>query len=193
MVFCRSKEPDAVDDAGNIPLKRGAYDGFSLMELIVVLTLVTVIAAVVVPLYGSSMAQVQLRDARNSFVSLITHVQERAVAESLEYRIYIDDKEGAYWVMRLAGMDKDEKVFKPVSGEFGRKMFFPPYLRVDRVRARKDRDRRAYYIACFPNGASDRATVSFRDERNRSRAFRVATQGAMGRIDVRSGTTQVVQ
>ena len=182
-----------MDDAGKIPVKRGAYDGFSLMELIVVLTLITVIAAVVVPLYSSSMAQVQLRDARNSFVSLITHAQERAVAESLEYRVYIDDKEGAYWVMRLAGMDKDEKIFKPVSGEFGRKMFFPPYLRVERIKAHKDRERRAYYIACFPNGASDRATVSFRDERNHSRAFRVATQGARGRVDVGSGTAQVVQ
>lgn len=179
----------ASDAAGNN--RRTA--GFSLLELIVVLTILSIITAVVVPIYNNSMAHVQLRDARNSFASMIAHVQERAVSESREYRIYIDDDKGAYWVMRLEGMEKEEKLFRPAPGELGKRAFFPAYLRIDRVKARKDRQEKAYYISCFPNGASEQATVSFRDERSRQRAFRVAILGAMGKIDIRSGAAQVVQ
>lgn len=52
----------------------------------------------IVPIYSGSMTQVQMSNARSDMVSVIRYVQERAVSDALEYRIFFDREENAYWV-----------------------------------------------------------------------------------------------
>jgi len=160
--------------------------GFTLLELIVVMALIAVISAAVVPVYGRSMSAIQLRNVRNDFVSLVSFVQEKAVAESKEYRVCIDSRDNVYWVMVLAGYDdRNEKVFKPVEAEYGVEKALPEGYVIERVDARKDRETGARYIGCYPNGACDEVDVTFRDQRNRRRTFKVTTLGAMGKFEVK--------
>ena len=166
-------------------LKAGkATTGFTMLELIVVLTLLVLITGAVVPLYVNSMGAVQIRSSRNNFISMLTFVQERAVAESLEYRVYIDSEQDSYWAMYLEAVEDDKKIFAPVEAEWGREQFFPDYLHFDRVKARKDRERHAQYIGCYPNGACDRATVVIQDERDRERRYEISTLGSLGKFEV---------
>lgn len=167
--------------------------GFTLLELMVVMSLLAVLTVAVVPLYGNSMAYVTLRSTRNDFASLLSFVQEKAVSESREYRVYIDNKEGKYWVMRFKERDKEDKIFEKVEAEFGQERFFPPNIKLERIKAPKDRHERAFYIGCYPNGASDRAKLNFRDLRGKRRAFSIEVLGAMGKVDVKTGVQRVVE
>jgi prepilin-type N-terminal cleavage/methylation domain-containing protein len=159
--------------------------GFTMLELIVVMALLAIITAAIVPIYGSSMASIQLKNARSSFVATINFVQARAVSESREYRVYMDEDEGSYWAGYLAGTEDDEKQFELVTAEFGQKKFLPSYLHFDRIKARKERGSGAYYIGCYPNGACDQVEVQFRDERERNGHTAVSTLGMIGKFEVK--------
>lgn len=167
--------------------------GFTLLELVVVMTLLAIISAAVVPIYANSMAAIQMRGAGNDFVARLSFVQEKAVAESCEYRLYIDDKAGTYWVAVLTGTEKGEKVFEPVDADYGRRTTLPEFLKLERIKARKDRELKAYYITCYPNGACDRAKVRFQDERSQKHHLEIETLGTMGKIDVKRGDRRVIQ
>ena len=156
--------------------------GFTLLELIVVLSILTIITSAVVPVFSSSMATIQLRSAQNNFVSTLVFVQERAVSESLEYRLYIDDDEGCYWVMALEGFEDDEEVFSQVESSFGQVQYLPAFMKIDRLKAREDRARRAKFIGCYPNGACDRASFILQDTRGRDRRIEIETLGSLGKI-----------
>jgi len=144
--------------------------------------LLAIITGAIVPIYSNSMATIQLRSAQNDFVSILVFVQERAVSESLEYRLYIDDEEGSYWVMFLKGFDKDEEVFKQVKADFGKKQYLPTFMSIDRLKAREDRKRGVRFIGCYPNGACDRASLTIRDTRSRGRKITIETLGSLGKI-----------
>lgn len=159
-------------------------DGFTLLELMLVMTLLAIISVAVVPIFSGSVGMVQMRSTRANFVGLLSHVQERAVAESREYRLYIDDRENSYWVARRVGMEDGEKIFEAVEEPFGQLHYLPRNVRVLRLNARKDPAVDAYYVACHPNGASDDAEISFQDETDPSRYFTVFTKGHMGKISV---------
>jgi len=161
-----------------------ARRGFTMLELVVVLSLLTIITAAVVPLYAKSMSAIQMRNARNDFVALLSFVQERAVSDSREYRIYLDTEKGGYWVSAHTATEDRQKIFEDVEQAFGRERLLPPYLELDRVKAPKDRKRGVHYIGCYPNGASDRVQLTFKDTRNRRRRFRVRTEGVMGKLRV---------
>ena len=159
--------------------------GFTFLELLVVVTLLSILSAAVVPLYGASMAGLRLRSVQNDFISLLSFVQERAVVESREYRLYLNESEGSYFVMYLAEHDGRRKIFEYVEGDFGVEQFLPEYIKLDKVKAREDRDVRMHYIACFPNGACDRATIAIQDTRSRSRRVEISTLGSLGKFEVK--------
>ncbi len=158
--------------------------GFTLLELIVVLSLLAIITGALVPLYGSSMATIQMRSVQSDFLALLTFTQERAVAESREYRLYLDEKEGTHWVMRFARIEDNEKVFEPVKAEWGRLTHLPKVMEFKGIKARKDRDRAAQFIGCYPNGACDTVSVTLSDTRSRKRQFTIETLGTVGKVEV---------
>lgn len=185
---------------GVFPGRAGARAGFTLLELVVVLAVLAVITAAVVPLYANSLSYVRLRAARNDFVSLLAYVQERAVSESMQYRVCLDEREGEYWVEQFLGAKKGKKdketEYEAVESAWGAKRTFPTNLKLDRFKGPKSHEghagSRQKYIACYPNGASDQAELIFRDTKSRKRAFKVEVLGPMGKIKVTTGVQRVV-
>lgn len=163
----------------------GPRTGFSLLELIVVMAILGIITGMVVPIFATAFAGIQLRNARSNFLSVLYHTQERAVAESREFRMFLDTKENAFWVEYVAEMEDDEKIFEPVTEDFGLKQVLPPYLKFERIRAPKDRKHNAHYIGCYPNGACDRATIILQDIRSRESRFEIKTLGTLGQVEVK--------
>lgn len=159
--------------------------GFTLLELIVVMAILAIITGMVVPIFATSFAGIQLRNARSGFLSVLYHTQERAVAESREYRLFLDTKDNSYWVEYVAEVEDDKKTFEAVTEDFGVKQTLPVYLKFDRIRGPKDREHNANYIGCYPNGACDRVTIVLQDTRSRESRFEIKTLGTMGNVEVK--------
>ena len=172
----RSRAPSAY--------KRGGPAGFSILELVVVMTLLSIITAAIVPVYVNSMAAVKLRSAQNNFVATLAHVQQAAVMEGREFRVYIDDDEMCYWVSAYLGEEDDDKIFEDIQADYGQFKYLPEGLEFDRVKARKDRENNAKFIGCYPNGACDQVEIVLRDTRRRGASYEVRTLGLLGKIEV---------
>jgi len=158
--------------------------GFSLLELIVVLSLIAVLTGMLVPMFSSSVSSIQFRNARNDFIARVQFVQELAVRDSREYRVCLDKDKNTYWVERLVAEDKGEKIFEPVEEDYALPALLPPFIELTKVKARKDRKSNTTYIGCYPNGASDRAEITFVDKRTRGRVVRMETLGVVGKVEV---------
>ena len=164
---------------------RGGGPGFTLLELIVVLALLAVITASIVPVYVRAMNGIRMRSAQNGLIGTLRFIQELSVRESREYRLYVDAKRGVYWVKRLEKLEKGEKKFEPVAEAWGAETELPAQFVITNVKARKERGEKALFISCQPNGASDQATITLRDDHTRKRVIKIIVHGPMGKIEVR--------
>ena len=162
-----------------------AEQGFTFLELVVVVTLLAILTSMVVPMFSASMRAIQHRSSRNDFVSLVAFLQARSVAESREYRLYLRETKGEYWAARLEAMDGEDKVFKPVDDPYGQLQTLPPRVKFDVSKAPRDSREKANYIGFYPNGGCDRAVIVLSDINDREKSFRLATSGALGRIEIK--------
>lgn len=172
--------------ARRINLSRArAPRGFSLLELMVALVVLSVIGAAVVPVFSGSVASMRVRAFQSDFIQIFEYIQERAVTDVREYRLYIDEREHSYWAMRHTGYDdRQEKVFEMVEQEWGQLRHFPDTVRIERMTAPKDRERDARYMACYPNGSCTRVKVNLTESKDRRRRVIIETTGVMGKVEV---------
>ena len=171
--------------------RRGVtHRGFVLIELVVVLVLLSIITAMVVPMYGGAMGNIQRRSTRNQLVGILLHIQERAVSETREYRFYFREDTGEYWVELESDTltDDFEAVFEPVMEAYGRPAMLPmDYKFTDVGRLAQDDERDAYYIRCFPNGACNAVEFSVQDTAANKIAFSIELLGTLGQIRTETG------
>ncbi|MFP4499614.1 MAG: prepilin-type N-terminal cleavage/methylation domain-containing protein [Candidatus Hydrogenedentota bacterium] len=161
--------------------------GFSLIELMIVMMVLGILAAAVMPVYGGSVKTMRLRSFQSDLVQFIGYVQERAVTDVQEYRIYVDEEKATYWVMRHAGWEDEEKVFARAKDDLGKVRAFPPALEVKLDNHwHKDRDRDAEYMTCYPNGSCDIVELTLREDgaRRHRDDVDIATTGVMGNVEV---------
>ena len=167
-------------------LDSSASGGFTFLELVVVLTILALLTAIIIPVFGESVSAMQRRSARGDFVALLYFTGELAVRESREMRLYLDDRNGAYWVEGWVSGHGDDKRFEPLADRSqGGVRYFPEQLAITRVRARTDRARNLHYIAFLPSGACDRASVRLSNG-EREGATTIATTGALGGVELGS-------
>jgi len=159
--------------------------GFTFIEMIVVMTALAILTAVVVPVYGKSISAMKARSARGDFVAVLLFAQELAVRESREIRLCLDEDEGTYWVEGWVSGFGEDKRFEPlVDGAQSGVRQFPESIELARVRAREDRKRDVHFIACFPNGACDRAQLTLKRDGRGEADISIATTGSLGGVEV---------
>ena len=162
---------------------RQSGGGFTLIELIIVLTIIVIMSAAVVPVFSGSMAKLERDHAVRDFVATLRYAQERAVTDTREYRLAIDPELNQYWLLRCAGVVERKKTFELIDERQGKAMFLPERLSMKSVKARKERQEKFYYISFYPNGACDRAEVTLQHEDGR--AVTVETKGSLGQLEVK--------
>lgn len=157
--------------------------GFSLLELLVVLMVITIIAAAVIPVFSGAFANLQRDHAIRDIVAMMKYAQERAIADSVEHRVYLDEENGRFWLMRLKGIEDGEKIFVNPAEPWGTPQSLPDKVEFQRLTAQRDRDRDAHYVAFYPTGACDYATIRIvDDDRNR---IQIATKGNLSQFDIK--------
>lgn len=166
--------------------RRGA-GGFTFLELIVVISILAILTAIIVPVFGDSVSAMKRRSARGDFVALVYFVQELAVRESRELRLYIDTRQGAYWVEGWVDGHGDDKVFEALPERSqGGVRHFPEQFTVTRIQARTERGRGLHYIAFFPTGACDKASIQVSNGGRGEGRTTIATTGVLGGVEVSS-------
>jgi prepilin-type N-terminal cleavage/methylation domain-containing protein len=160
----------------------GFNHGYTLIEVILVLTIMSLMMAAVVPLYQGSLTWARRDRAVRDVLAALKYAQERAIADSTEYRFYLNGDNGEFWLMRFKALDKREKVFEPLDEAAGEVARLPESVRVERTKAAYDKKRDAHYIAFYPNGACDYASIEL--EYDRRSGVKISTKGRLGRLDV---------
>ena len=150
------------------------------------MAILAVISGSIAPVYVAAMDAIRSRNARNDIISALRYAQEVAVRESREHRVYFNKDTSSYHLMRLAGLEDDEKVFEDVTEVLaGKEYTLPESLVFESIRARRDRRTREYFVSCLPNGASDKVVIRLRDRRNRGKRFEITVEGPLGKITLK--------
>jgi len=163
-------------------LPRTKSRGFTLLELVVVLTLLGIMSAAVLPVFRTTFANLEQNHAVRVLVGAMRYSQERAIVDSIEFRLYLDPENGQYFLMRLEEANVKEKTFNPVSGSQGQRYSLPANMSMKRPRANRERGTDFYYISFYPNGACDDAKIAL--ERRGRRAADIELKGTVSKIKV---------
>lgn len=173
---------------------RARNNGFSLLELVVVVAVIALISSMVIPMFGESLRSMRRQRYIDDFMTAMKYAQERAITDSVEHRIYIDEKANAFWVCRqeldvraLTARASDtatlpQATFVPVEDAPGRKTFLPETLSFGAIKARKDKELGGAFIAFYPTGATDIATVTI--ERGKRSSLTIATEGRLAAFKI---------
>lgn len=163
-------------------LPRAQSRGFTLLELIVVLTLLGIMSAAVLPVFRTTFSNIEKNHAVRDMVGSMRYAQERAIVDSVEFRLYLDPENAQYFLMRLEEANVKEKTFKPVAGSQGQRFRLPNNMSMKRPRANRERGTDLYYISFYPNGACDDAKISL--ERRGRRAADIELKGTVSKLKV---------
>lgn len=156
--------------------------GFTLLEAVVVLTIVMLMTAAVLPMYAGSVTWVRRDRAARDVVARMKYAQERAIAEVREYRFYLDRESGEFWLMRNAVTEDGKDTFAEVDDAGAARDRLPDALEFEKPKASLDAKRKAHYVAFYPGGACDYATISMKYGKNETIAIK--TKGRLGQFEV---------
>lgn len=152
-----------------------ARAGFSLIELVIVVTLLAVMAMTVTPVFRGSLGTARADHAARDLFAEFLAAQERAVTHVVEYRVYFDVKENTYWVAHGPFIGSHQ--YTAIENLEGEITDVPDRLNITDVKGRRGA-RGTDYLAFYPNGASDVGEVVLTDQRDRRRVYRIETTGA---------------
>jgi len=156
--------------------------GFTLIEVIVVLSIVMIMTAAVVPMYQGSVAWARRDRATRDVVSRLKYAQERAITDAAEHRFYLDDDSGTYWLVREGEENDGKRVFEELDDAGATRARLPEQMKFEKPKASLDRELDAHYVAFYPGGACDYATITIAiDDRT---STKIRTEGRLGQMKV---------
>lgn len=160
--------------------------GFSLLELVVVMSMLSIMLSMMIPIFNSGYQEVRKDAAVRDLIATLRYTQERAITDEREYRFYLDTEKQQYWIMMQEGFDdRGDKIFIRSTRDFGRTITLPDRIQFDRPKALQDRSMRdadAYYLTFYPTGASDRGTLKLTTDAGDKISLEAV--GALGRFEV---------
>lgn len=161
--------------------------GFTLLELVVVVAFISILTGMVIPIYNRTMYSLRIRNTTQEITSLIRYAQEKAIAESREFRVLIDEQKGELYLYRLKTQSPGgDKEFEPVaSGDGTSVVVLPETIKISRITAGKDRKTGLRYISCYPNGACDVGQMELEPQGRGSQRILIKWNGALGRYEIK--------
>jgi type II secretion system protein H len=163
--------------------RRGSWSGFTLMELMVVMALIAIAAAVLLPEMKGTYGDALLRSASRELVDALTLAHSQAVSFNRIHRFRLGE-EGQYLVEKSMGRRGSEMVFAPLSDFRGASGRFDNRIRLDLRRAESTPDpglARAEEvpggtppaIGFYPDGTADAVQIRLMDAGGAALVLRV--------------------
>jgi type II secretion system protein H len=131
--------------------RRGRQNGFTLLELILVMMIVCITLAMVAPSLRGWSKGSRLRDEADAFVAVTRLARTQAVTSSKPYRLVIDSSAGTYQLMVQEGEE-----FVALNSGFGRVFELPTGYRIE---LRATQESMENFIPFYPTGRTQPAQV----------------------------------
>jgi type II secretion system protein H len=148
-------------------------EGFTLLELLVVVLILMVMVGVAIPRFRGTFRHLQLQAAASDVATLLTYAGRRAVARGEVMRIHFDVEGRRYWLARADGTSPED-TFQRVSGKFGRVSSLPASISLaPSTRA----------VTFYPDGRADAFDMLISDDSQAG--YRVRTNVRTGRVTLR--------
>jgi type II secretion system protein H len=148
--------------------------GFTLIELVLVLLIVSVVIGVAAPSLSTFIATHKVTNAANQIVALARHGRAQAIAEGRSYRLNVDATNGTYWLEV-----QDGAAFKKLGTDNGQRYTLP-----DGTRATWSGDVGvgAQFVQFFPDGRSDAGGLVLENNTNRRIELGAPSESEMWRV-----------
>ena len=119
--------------------------GITFIELILVISILSIITAISTPLFRRTFDNLQVRNLCRDISKLSRYVQERAIIEQLIHRIDFDVNSKEYWVSIIKDSLNPEEFIR-LNNKFGRTRRFPPNIVLECTKS---------YALFYPDGTTD--------------------------------------
>lgn len=175
-----------------IPNKLKSLTGFTLIELIIVASIIVVLVAMSTPRFRNTFRDLRLKDTAYNISKLIKYGQERAIIEERKYKLifnfdkrlyclFVETEEGAGRELpqedestpSAEGAPSLDKSWKKAAGRFGGYFYLPEGIR---FKALKDT------IIFLPNGRCDKISLYLVNEKNK--VIEIKTNGRAAYVEI---------
>lgn len=130
------------------------WRGFTIIELLLVVVMIAVMAALAAPNFGSTYARVQLRKAADDLAYHMRYAQSYAITKNTRVRLEFDPSSTRYWLTRRSGDAAAQDTFIGLTGRMGEVIRVPRGVQV----SFKDGDPLLYF---YPDGTMDKRRINF--------------------------------
>ncbi|MCK4462842.1 MAG: prepilin-type N-terminal cleavage/methylation domain-containing protein [Candidatus Omnitrophica bacterium] len=137
--------------------------GFTLIELVLVILLISILVALSTPLFRRTFSDLELRNTAFNITKLINYAQEMAIIERTNYKLNFDFKKGKYHLTYLVATE-DTPVYEKIEGRHGKTFLVPRGLTLE---GKKDE------IIFYPDGRSDKVKLNLIDKNGKGYLLRV--------------------
>ncbi len=167
---------------GVSPTSRRLGNGFTLLELLIVMVIITIAFSALRPSFAGAVRGAQERTALRQLVGMFTAARTEAVARGKLVRIAFDPNEGVFYAEVQTDPAVDRTAFEPLSLVNKRRVRLPEHLSVGRLRVGGQDiwDQTAMQIYFYPDGRTDGAVLELVDSYGGSIEMEVAP--ATGRV-----------
>lgn len=156
--------------------KKNRQAGFTLIEMILVVIVLSVIAGFAIPSFSKTYAYIELQRAAQDLAYLMRYAQSRAVTKNTTVGLQFDADFSTYWLVEKLKKEEEgaEDEFKRISGRLGKRFKIPAALII-----KTDEDFDSLYF--YPDGTIDKKSIHVCRDKN---CFIVSTQEKRGDVIV---------
>ena len=131
---------------------------FTLVELLLVVILLGLVAALAIPNFNPAFTKFQLQETGKNITYLMRYAQSRAVMTKKTHQLVFDEERSAYWLLqeREDPDGESRQSFEMVPGRYGRSFQIPKEISVEV----QDQP-----IRFYPDGTIDKARIYVSNER----------------------------
>ncbi|MBN2097659.1 MAG: prepilin-type N-terminal cleavage/methylation domain-containing protein [Candidatus Omnitrophica bacterium] len=145
-------------------------NGFTLIELVLVASIILILVAVTAPQFRGPFQKIQLKNTCQNLVQLMRYAQARAVAERRLCRINFDLEEMSFWLTSADAAEAGK--FSNIQGRWGRRFKFAQGVSVQLELEGEANEER--FITFYPDGSQEKARVQITDRAGET--FTITTQ-----------------
>lgn len=154
------------------PLENKSLTGFTLIELVLVIFLVSILVGLSTPLFRRTFSGLQLKDAAFNISKTVNYAQEMAIIERANYKINFDFEKGRYWLNKI-DRSGESPTYKRIEGRYGRTYFLPKGLKLGGT---------SKEFVLYPDGHSDTGEIKIADRGGDGYVVRI--EGFAGRMKI---------